>query len=38
MILISNVWNFLGGSITNNALYSHSLGCVDTSCASDDFG
>jgi len=46
MILITNIWNFSGpllpsnpdGVITNNALYSQTLGCVDASCASSDFG
>jgi thermopsin len=38
MVLITNIWNFSGGSITNNALYSTELGCIDASCASDDFG
>jgi thermopsin len=37
MILITNVWNFSGASITNNAIYSTTLGCIQTSCASDDF-
>jgi thermopsin len=37
MILVTNIWNFTGGSITNNALYSTSLGCILSSCAVDDF-
>jgi thermopsin len=37
MILITNIWNFSGASITNNALYSTQLGCILTSCAVDDF-
>jgi hypothetical protein len=38
MILVTNIWNFSGASISGNALYTTGLGCVGGSCAVDDFG
>jgi len=37
MILVTNIWNFSGASISSNALAAHGLGCVGASCAFDDF-
>jgi|SRR5271157_1013321 len=37
MILVTNIWNFSGGALSSNALYTTGLGCVESSCAVDDF-
>src|SRR5271157_2664077 len=34
---VTNIWNFSGGALSSNALYTTGLGCVESSCAVDDF-